>query len=90
MNESGKSTMLDALYRLNPVYGDGFVELEDYPRWRRSRDNRSEDLQQVSPIQATFRLEEADLDTLVATLGDGVVTGRSALVGRRYSGETWA
>lgn len=90
MNESGKSTMLDALYRLNPVYGDGFVELEDYPRWRRSRDSRGEDLQQVSPIQATFRLEEADLDTLVATLGDGVVTGRSALVGRRYSGETWA
>lgn len=90
MNESGKSAMLDALYRLNPVYGDGFVELEDYPRWRRSRDSRSEDLLQVSPIQATFRLEEADLDTLAATLGDGVVTADSALVGRRYSGETWA
>ncbi|WP_100809985.1 MULTISPECIES: hypothetical protein [unclassified Microbacterium] len=71
MNESGKSTMLDALYRLNPVYGDGFVELEDYPRWRRSRDSRSEDLLQVSPIQATFRLDKADLDTLTATLGDG-------------------
>ena len=90
MNESGKSTMLDALYRLNPVYGDGFVELEDYPRWRRSRDSRSEDLLQVSPIQATFRLDKADLDTLTATLGDGVVAADSALVGRRYSGETWA
>lgn len=90
MNESGKSTMLDALYRLNPVYGDGFVELEDYPRWRRSRDSRSEDLLQVSPIQATFRLENADRDTLTTALGVGVVTADSVLVGRRYSGETWA
>ena len=31
MNESGKSTMLEALCRLNPVYGDKFVELDDYP-----------------------------------------------------------
>ena len=31
MKESGNSTMLDALYKLNPVYGDRFVERDDYP-----------------------------------------------------------
>ncbi|PWD52050.1 hypothetical protein C8046_16760 [Serinibacter arcticus] len=90
MNESGKSTMMDALYRLNPVYGDDFAELEDYPRWRRSRDSRSEDLSQVSPIKATFYLDQADRDALAKAVGEGVVTAESAIVGRRYSGETWA
>jgi hypothetical protein len=67
MNESGKSTMLDALYRLNPVYVDKFVELDDYPRWRRSRDSRNENLASVTPIEATFRLDQDDHD------GDGDV-----------------
>lgn len=90
MNESGKSTMLDALYRLNPVYGDGFVELDDYPRWRRSRDSRTEDLQKLSPIEATFRLDDADLKALSVALGEGVSAPKTVLVGRRYDGELWA
>lgn len=64
MNESGKSTMLDALYRLNPVYGDAFVESDDYPRWRWKRDGRKEDLSLVTPIEATFELEEEDFEAL--------------------------
>ncbi|MFV0633349.1 ATP-dependent nuclease [Demequina sp.] len=89
MNESGKSTMLDALYRLNPVYGDKFVELDDYPRWRRSRDSRSEDLQKVSPIEATFELDAADLEALAAALGEGVATSETVEVGRRYDDTFW-
>ena len=49
MNESGKSTMLDALYKLNPVYGDEFVERDDYPRWRWKRDGRKEDVPTALP-----------------------------------------
>ena len=90
MNESGKSTMLDALYRLNPVYGDKFVELDDYPRWRRSRDSRIENLQKVSPIEATFRLNEADLAAFSDALGEGVAIPKTVVVGRRYDGELWA
>ncbi|MDF9875803.1 AAA family ATPase [Cellulosimicrobium cellulans] len=89
MNESGKSTMLDALYRLNPVYGDRFVELDDYPRWRRSRDSRSGDLQEITPIEATFKLDDEDLSALAGKLGEGVVGSDTVKVGRRYDGEAW-
>ena len=89
MNESGKSTMLDALYRLNPVYGDKFVELDDYPRWRRSRDSRSENLQEVTPIEATFKLDSEDISALAAKLGEGVVSSDTVRVGRCYDGEVW-
>ncbi|MGW8483587.1 AAA family ATPase [Microbacterium sp. NPDC055903] len=90
MNESGKSTMLDALYRLNPVYGDRFVELDDYPRWRRSRDSRAGDLQAITPIEATFTLDGEDLRVLAGKLGEGVVGSDTVRVGRRYDGEAWA
>lgn len=89
MNESGKSTMLDALYRLNPVYGDKFVELDDYPRWRRSRDSRNEDLQENSPIDATFELDQEDLEALEEALGEGVISPGTVRVGRRYNGSHW-
>ncbi|WIV57793.1 AAA family ATPase [Amycolatopsis nalaikhensis] len=90
MNESGKSTMLDALYRLNPVYGDEFVERDDYPRWRWKRDGRKEDLSVVTPIEATFRLEQADLDALRDALGEGVCTPDTVKFGRHYNGHVWA
>lgn len=86
MNESGKSTMMDALYRLNPVYGDEFVERDDYPRWRWKRDGRREDLSVVTPIEATFELDVDDLVALRDALGDGVATGKKVTVGRRYNG----
>ncbi|MGM7678358.1 AAA family ATPase [Microbacterium sp. A94] len=89
MNESGKSTMLDALYRLNPVYGDKFVELDDYPRWRRSRDSRNEDLQKISPIDATFELDQQDLEALEEALGEGVAAPETVQVGRRYNDSHW-
>lgn len=89
MNESGKSTMLDALYRLNPVYGDAFVELDDYPRWRRSRDSRNGNLEEISPIQATFQLSDTDVAAFAEQLGEAVVNAGTVKVGRRYDGVTW-
>jgi recombinational DNA repair ATPase RecF len=32
-NESGKTAALNALYRLNPAYGEKFDVGEHYPRW---------------------------------------------------------
>lgn len=84
MNESGKSTMLDALYKLNPVYGDAFVERDDYPRWRWKRDGRKEDLSRVTPISAWFRLDAEDREALGEALGEGVVTSETVKISRRY------
>ncbi|PUB32472.1 putative ATP-dependent endonuclease of OLD family [Promicromonospora sp. AC04] len=89
MNESGKSAMLDALYRLNPVYGDTFVERDDYPRWRWKRDGRNEDLSEVSPIEATFELDKHDLAALSNALGEGVAAPKTVTAGRQYDDELW-
>lgn len=89
MNESGKSAMLDALYRLNPVYEDLFSERDDYPRWRWKRDGRKENLSDISPIEAAFELDENDRECLRSALGEGVVTANSLTVGRCYNGKLW-
>lgn len=89
MNESGKSAMLDALYRLNPVYEDLFSERDDYPRWRWKRDGRKENLSDVSPIEAAFELDENDRECLRSALGEGVVTANILTVGRCYNGKLW-
>ena len=89
MNESGKSAMLDALYRLNPVYEDSFSERDDYPRWRWKRDGRKENLSDISPIEVAFELDENDRECLRSTLGEGVVTASNLTVGRCYNGKLW-
>lgn len=89
MNESGKSAMLDALYRLNPVYEDSFSERDDYPRWRWKRDGRKENLSDISPIEVVFELDENDRECLRSALGEGVVTENSLTVGRCYNGKLW-
>lgn len=64
-NESGKTTILKALHRLNPANNpDDFNVTTDYPRRHLSRDRRSKDLDEVAPVKATFSLEETDLDEL--------------------------
>lgn len=89
MNESGKSAMLDALYRLNPVYDDKFSERDDYPRWRWKRDGRTSDLSQVTPIRATFALDDEDRAALSDVFGDDVLISETMTVGRRYSDALW-
>jgi recombinational DNA repair ATPase RecF len=40
-NESGKTALLQSLYRLKPAYADKFDLDEQYPRWIKSRDVKS-------------------------------------------------
>ncbi|MFD3719801.1 AAA family ATPase [Streptomyces sp. NPDC058674] len=69
-NESGKTTILKALHRLNPANeSDGFNLTTDYPRRHLARDRRSRNLDEVAPVTATFSLEEADLDKIENELG---------------------
>jgi energy-coupling factor transporter ATP-binding protein EcfA2 len=66
-NESGKTTVLRALHRLNPAKGSdqAFDLVTEYPRWRLARDRREDsNLQQTRPIEATYELDEADLEAM--------------------------
>jgi energy-coupling factor transporter ATP-binding protein EcfA2 len=72
-NESGKTTVLKALHRLNPANNpDSFNETKDYPRRYLARDRRKAggSLDDVAPISASFVLEAEDVDALAAVFED--------------------
>ncbi|MGO1971627.1 MAG: AAA family ATPase [Propionibacteriaceae bacterium] len=87
MNESGKTAVLSALHRLNPVGGEGFDEQRDYPRWLLSKDRREGAIDDAEPISATFALEQEDRESLRAVLGEGVITSDEINVSRKYNSE---
>ena len=75
MNESGKTAVLSALHRLNPIDGESFDEQRDYPRWLLSKDRREGVIGDASPISATFELEPAERELLEAEPGKCPVHG---------------
>src|ERR1700722_2090383 len=71
-NESGKTTVLKALHRLNPANNrDVFNETKDYPRRHLARDRRNAGgtLEGMVPVSASFVLEEDDIDVLASAFG---------------------
>ncbi|WP_406464747.1 AAA family ATPase [Streptomyces sp. NBC_01622] len=76
-NESGKTALLSAVYRYNPVYPEhSFSVGQDYPRWRKVPDTRSGVIKNAMPITCTFTLDDADLKAVADALGPDVVTER--------------
>jgi recombinational DNA repair ATPase RecF len=71
-NESGKTTVLKALHRLNPANNpDAFNETKDYPRRHLSRDRRQAagTLEDAVPVSASFVLEDDDIEVLASAFG---------------------
>jgi len=87
MNESGKTAVLSALHRLNPVDDASFDEQRDYPRWLLSKDRREKTVGDVVPIEATFTLDDSDIALIEDALGPGVVPGTEITVSRRYNSD---
>jgi energy-coupling factor transporter ATP-binding protein EcfA2 len=66
-NESGKTTFLKALHRLNPanLIDVSFALTTEYPRWRLAPDRRANpSLASTYPVSASFDLEDADVAAL--------------------------
>ncbi|MET9039065.1 AAA family ATPase [Streptomyces mirabilis] len=86
-NESGKTTILKALHRLNPANNaDDFHVTTDYPRRHLSRDRRSKNLDKVAPVTAIFALEDADIDALEEVVGVRPPAGTYVKASRLYDG----
>lgn len=79
-NESGKTAILEALYRLKPIYPSGFRDIDDYPRWMLADHRRSGEIEKAFPIEATFELEPADVEAIEAVGGKGVVKAAETLI----------
>jgi energy-coupling factor transporter ATP-binding protein EcfA2 len=88
-NESGKTTVLKALHRLNPANGEDtkFNLTIEYPRWRLARDRRADDLGALYPIEAEFELEQADIKALTDLLPASPPVGTVCKAARSYSNE---
>lgn len=88
-NESGKTTILQALHRLNPANGSNldFNLTKEYPRWRLAKDRRADpDLADREPVRATFAMDPDDVEALSEALPAPLVDGTICTAGRSYSG----
>jgi energy-coupling factor transporter ATP-binding protein EcfA2 len=86
-NESGKTTLLKALHRLNPAAGDDlkFDLTIEYPRWRLSRDRRANpELSKTRPVVAYFELEASDIAALAPSLPIPPPQGTLCFAARDY------
>ena len=87
-NESGKSALLQALYRLNPQptgHLETFVALRDYPRRLYGQDR--EHVPSTRPITATFELDDEDVRIVEEAHGEGVLASRIVAVSKSYENE---
>ena len=85
-NESGKSALLEALYLLNPAYGEEFNVGDQYPRWLAVADRRQADLNEISPIRVTLELDGDDCGEIFTILGEEILRSLEITVTKQYGG----
>ncbi len=87
-NESGKSSFLNALYRLNPVRRNAIFKLEDhYPAWLEKKDRmKGVVLEEELPINTIFELEESEIEVITNLFGEAVLTDNKFNLNKTYKG----
>ncbi|MBV9825339.1 MAG: ATP-binding protein [Alphaproteobacteria bacterium] len=88
-NEAGKTALLKALYRLNPLVDDdsNFNVTDDYPRKEVSNYEHEVETNQkapTAPVEATFELEELDVEAVIAVFGRDAIISRSLILFKDY------
>jgi AAA ATPase domain len=89
-NESGKTALLDALYRLNPYYDEDslYDKVEEYPRrYLTDYDERHEG-EDARVVTTHWELEEPEVAAVESLLGKGCLTSRDLLVHKGYGNKT--
>lgn len=81
-NEAGKTALLTALYRTNPIIDEhaAFDETYDYPK-REVEDYRfaveNEDRDEAVVVEALYELEVSDIDAIESVFGPKVLKGKT-------------
>lgn len=86
-NESGKTAVLEALYRLKPLpsgHATTFEGLRDYPRRYHSRDRSAIPTKPV--VKAVFAVDQADADAVNGIVGAKVISTGTVTVTKTYGG----
>lgn len=89
-NEAGKTAVLKALYRLNPIReADGeFSVVDDYPRMDAvdyEADVAAGKRSHTEVIDAEFALEDAEVEAVEDVLGAGFLKARTLTLGKTYA-----
>jgi len=87
-NESGKTTILQALFRLNPVEPAGFDEVIDYPARKTRQRKRLPADEMIPVVRATFRFDDTEMKTIKEELGPKVMKSPEFEVVIGYRDET--
>ena len=88
-NEAGKTSLLEALYKLNPdveQLGE-FDVLNEYPRRRRKEYERAQRAKDAEPDDALitkWELENEDMELLGALLGPEAIKSRTVVIRKGY------
>jgi predicted ATPase len=93
-NESGKTSFLEALYKVNPARKNETSAIDpqkQYPAWLEKRHRRQgKVIEEAYLAKATFALTEKETKAAAELFGTGVLTQPTFEVGAKYSGErTW-
>lgn len=88
-NESGKTTFLEALWRLNPANGKPSLDItKHYPAWLEKKHRREgKELEKHGFVKATFEIEDKDRTHVAKKFGNGVLTCAEIVVVRQYNDE---
>jgi len=92
-NEAGKTSVLEALHKLNPDVAEmgEFDVLLEYPRRRRKQYQRRAETEPDDALITRWELEDKDVKALEETLGTGAVTSRIVEIRKGYyRGKRWA
>lgn len=72
-NQSGKTAFLEAIEKLNPVYGSGGYEpYDEYPRDEWTQYKRIHEENPAVVVQAKFQLEDEEISEVEEEYGEGV------------------
>lgn len=85
-NESGKSAILEALYKLNPVVADegDFDDVIEYPRrrWSLYREKRETDPDIV--LETVWELDDSDQEILTEKFGNKALSTKEVTITKGY------
>ncbi len=87
-NESGKTSFLHALYRLNPARPNvSFKVEEQYPAWLEKKDRRrGENLEEFKPTVGKFEIEDDLILELKEHFGANILNDNILIISRAYNG----
>ena len=91
-NEAGKTAVLEALYKLNPVENStGDFSLEEYPRKQLTTYRKRMKEEPATVVRTKWELEDYEVQWLEEQFGEGLLKGRTIGIDKGYSNKRlWA